>query len=586
MKKIKIFLASSIEDLKLDRLEIGNFFNELNDIYLNRGIYFSLIKCENYEKAMAQLGKQLQYDEEIRDSELVFFLFFTKVGDYTRHEFEVARQSFAKVNKPKIVTYFKTAEDSTEVGSEIKAFMKMLDAEFKHYYNTYGTIDTLKLGMLMQIKLMNLDNSVLEINDGEIMLDGKIIIDSRNIPMFDKDIGMIKLRQKLEEATDEFYKLREEVDKNPKDRVVYRKFSDVASQRAKFREELYQAEKNRLKFIEEMYKNINKGNLSQRQIEGYRLMEKGDVEGALEVLAVDEIMEEVHHNEEALLKIQEMESEIKVRLQRNVDELMQRAEVLQAGFVTSETAKEIRDVYEKIYCIVMRNELSQEVLIYYAFFLHGQRDYPKALELAEQLLKDRNYQEELRVYALLRLCGNAYKDMQRWGDAEEAYEKVIELQKSIVEKYPEGYWASLAPIYNDLGGLYEVTQRWEKAEKAHEKAIEIQRKLAEKDPERYGRNLAIFYKELGDLYKTTQRWKKAEGIYGKAVEIRKSLAEKNSKVSEMDFIYNYKGLGELYCASQRWEEAEEDYEKAVEILRNLAEKNPEAYGGGACKSLL
>lgn len=30
-KKIKIFLASSIEDLKLDRAEIGDFFGTLNN---------------------------------------------------------------------------------------------------------------------------------------------------------------------------------------------------------------------------------------------------------------------------------------------------------------------------------------------------------------------------------------------------------------------------------------------------------------------------------------------------------------------------------------------------------------------------
>ena len=93
MKKIKIFLASSIEDLKEDRLQVGDFFRQLNEIYFDSGIHFSLIKCEDYDNSIVSGGKQREYDREIAESELVFFLFFRKVGDYTRHEFEVALEA-------------------------------------------------------------------------------------------------------------------------------------------------------------------------------------------------------------------------------------------------------------------------------------------------------------------------------------------------------------------------------------------------------------------------------------------------------------------------------------------------------------
>jgi len=107
MKKVKIFLASSIEDLKEDRLHVGDFFRQLNEIYFDSGVHFSLIKCEDYDNSIAAGGKQSEYDREIEDSELVFFLFFRKVGDYTRHEFETALESFKSKAKPRIITYFK-----------------------------------------------------------------------------------------------------------------------------------------------------------------------------------------------------------------------------------------------------------------------------------------------------------------------------------------------------------------------------------------------------------------------------------------------------------------------------------------------
>ena len=126
MKKIKIFLASSITELKFDRLEIGDFIRQLNDVYVDRDVYFSLVKCEDYDNAISQEGKQAEYDKEIADSELVFFLFFKKVGDYTRHEFEVALEAYKNHQKPKIITYFKYVDSIDDATDEVKSFMDKL----------------------------------------------------------------------------------------------------------------------------------------------------------------------------------------------------------------------------------------------------------------------------------------------------------------------------------------------------------------------------------------------------------------------------------------------------------------------------
>lgn len=199
MKKIKIFLASSIVDLKDDRLEVGNFFRQLNEIYLDRDVHFSLIMCEDYDNAIVIGGKQSEYDREIRESELVFFLFFHKVGDYTKHEFDTALKSFKSKGKPRIVTYFKYVNNIEEANSEIKAFMNMLDGELKHYYNTYGHIDTLKIGILMQIKLMKLDASEIKIQDGEVCLNGKSIVKIENVPLLNGNTTLRELTHKKRE---------------------------------------------------------------------------------------------------------------------------------------------------------------------------------------------------------------------------------------------------------------------------------------------------------------------------------------------------------------------------------------------------
>ena len=62
MKEINIFLASSIDDLKYDRQEIGNFIRKLNDIYMP-DIYFRLFMCEDESDVMSKIRKQEEYNE-------------------------------------------------------------------------------------------------------------------------------------------------------------------------------------------------------------------------------------------------------------------------------------------------------------------------------------------------------------------------------------------------------------------------------------------------------------------------------------------------------------------------------------------
>ena len=206
MKVIKIFLASSIEDLALDRLHVGAFFNQLNNIYRKRDIGFELIMCEDYDNSIALGGKQKEYDREIRESELVFFLFFRKVGDYTKHEFEVAMEAFKDRKKPKIITYFKDVTSVDEAAQEVQAFMQLLDREIGHYYNTYGHVDTLKLGILMQIKLLQLDDAKIELKNGEVSLNGQTVVKAENVPLLHGN-------QTLRELTAERKRLQEELDR-------------------------------------------------------------------------------------------------------------------------------------------------------------------------------------------------------------------------------------------------------------------------------------------------------------------------------------------------------------------------------------
>ena len=573
MKKIKIFLASSIDDLKFDRIEIGNFFRKLNDIYLDNGIHFSLIMCEDYDNTIMKGGKQTAYDAEIRDSELCLFLFFTKVGEYTKHEFEVALENYQVGNKPKIVTYFKYIDDSTDVTSEVSEFMTVLDKEIGHYYNKYNSIDTLKLGILMQIKCMKLDSSNMDIEDGIIKLNGEEVADSKNIPMFNGNLDLVNLKKKYAEITEEYYTLRPKYVENPDDMDVYLKYSKVASERADIDKKTKDMEKQLLGYAERTQETIDKGNLSQRQKEGYRLIEIGDYEGALMVLDKGEIYRDIEHNKK-------LANTMKENLQTNINEIIQRIEVLSVKGITAESSKEIMEHYETVTELIREFNLNREPFFAYTRFLRDQNVYDKAKDITEELLyyyktaEDTCDEDLAMVYNNLGLL---YDNINRKKDAEKMLISALNVSKRLAEKNPDEYEPYLAMVYNNLGTLYNNINCKEVAEEMLASALEINKKLVEKNPDEYELYLAMSYNNLGFLYDDINRKKDAEEFYTSALEIRKRLAEKNPDAYKADLATTYNNLGALYNDINRKEDAEKMLISALNIHKKLAEKNPNAY---------
>ena len=72
VKYIKIFLASSIAEFEHERRELGDYIRSLNDIYVERGIYFQLTICEYLSNAVAKKRKQDEYNQSIRDSQFFY----------------------------------------------------------------------------------------------------------------------------------------------------------------------------------------------------------------------------------------------------------------------------------------------------------------------------------------------------------------------------------------------------------------------------------------------------------------------------------------------------------------------------------
>lgn len=565
MKNIKIFLVPSSDAVMGDMTEVRDFFRQLNEMYFDSGINFSILNANEMTEN--------ELNEHVADSDLSFFLFFEDVSDYMRSCFDIFFESFKNTDKPKIVTYFKYTESPNDMTEAVREFSQMLGNELKHYYNNYNSIDTLKLGILMQIKVMRLDASQITISDdGMICLNGQPVADTSKIPMFEFNDRLNELKRKYDELTKEWGRLRTLRMDDPNNEELYFEFSRVATERDDTKKALREFEDLLLKTSEELA--AKKGEMSPRQAEAYRLLEMGDVDGACEILPLDELFDDISHNE--LLADNAID-----RLETNVDELATRITALNMKGLNNDTVAEIRRIYEKIYGLCDTRNIGWSKLYDYASFLEDQNDYTKAIKVAEKLnwyySDPDNKVDEYDSGRLYNLLGILYEAQNRSEEAEKYYLAAIEIIEHLVEKNADVYEPYLATSYNNAGLFYAKQNQPDKAEKYYLAAIEIKERLAKKNAEAFEPALATSYNNAGNFYKKQGQPKKAEKYYLDAIEIRERLVEKNADAYEPDLAMSYNNAGNFYKKQGHPDKAEKYYLAAIEIYGRLVEKNAAAY---------
>ena len=573
MKNIKIFLVPSSDAVMGDMTGVRDFFRQLNEMYFDSGINFSILNANEMTED--------ELKEHVADSDLSFFLFFEDVSDDMRSCFDIFFESFKKTDKPKIVTYFKYTESPNDMTDAVREFSQMLGNELRHYYNNYNSIDTLKLGILMQIKVMRLDASQITISDdGMICLNGQPVADTSKIPMFEFNDRLNELKSRYDELTKEWGRLRTLRMDDPNNEELYFEFSRVATERDDTKKALREFEDLLLKTSEELA--AKKGEMSPRQAEACRLLEMGDRKGALEILPRDELLYDTRRN-------RRFAGNTTAPLETNVEEIATRITALKMGELSGDTVAEIMMFYEEIYDIFCdTRNIGWSKLYDYASFLEDQNDYTNAIEVAENLrwyyYAPGRKVDEYDLGRLYNLLGLLYKAQNKPDKAEKYYLTAIEIQKRLVEKNAEAYGPYLATSYNNAGLFYAKQNQPDKAEKYYLAAIEIHERLVEKNADAYEPDLAMSYNNAGVFYKEQGQPEKAEKYILAAIEIRERLAEKNADAYEPYIANSYNSAGVFYDDQNQPDKAEKYYLAAIEIRERLAKKNADAYEPELAKS--
>lgn len=203
------------------------------------------------------------------------------------------------------------------------------------------------------------------------------------------------------------------------------------------------------------------------------------------------------------------------------------------------------------------------LISFYSFLTIKQNDYWKEPKFF--------YQTTLKYspdsWRVLNNLGNNYKELNKYEEALELYEKAIVLNPAYAE------------AYGNIAFIYEKMGKNEDALAMYKKALEV------------GENVIGIYNNLGIFYYNLGKFNEAIAVYHKAIETRPdypdtynnfgNVYEKINKLNEAaasylkaielkpDYAEAYYNLANLYSSVGNNEKAVDSYQKAIEADPNL-----------------
>ena len=611
MADVRIFLASSLEELKQDRLEIGNFIRKLNDIYRRREVYFRLYMCEDENIAMTDARKQQEYNQQLIDSQLCFVLFFNHAGERTIEECKIAYESFLECGTPSVVVFFRRG-DGYAPDHSVTEVQEYLDHELGYYYKTYEHIDTLKLKLLMQVKLLDLDVPM-ELRNGGVLIDGVEALTLENIAAYAKNEEIQQMREQYEIYEQEFQTAKAHFLTHQGNEEEFLK----ASERRQQAKQAYEALEDAI-FSLLLREEAAKQPLTPRQREAYSLVEQGRFKEASAMLDLEDILSDIAREEE-------MAGQMKDKLSQRVSELLQKANIEKAIIGDLDRFDTIIRIYEEATQLEEKYGLEKKAMCEYCAYLLEQREYGLAGQLAERYKKYMVLEErQFEIADACNMLGLIYSDnAEELNKAVSEYEQARKNIEQLAADDPEKYLPDVAATYlniaevlkkkgnfneaienclraktiyeqvdelnngrclldlatvcNDLGILYSDTYQYEKAEDAYMEAWRILDDLAEKGISINPSDIAMLYLNFGQLYSTQKRWDKAGKLLSDAKTLYEILVNENPQVNLPDLARTCNALGNFYSDTNMEFDAEAEYRLAINIRVELAKKNPAVY---------
>lgn len=572
MQYVKLFLASSLVEFAQTRRDLKSFVASLNDIYVRRGIYLELCRCEDFGKALSQDRKQEEYNCAIRQSRYFYLLFGREVGPATLEEFQVALDQFQKQGAPRLyIFYFRDGGKTTPAQSALD-FMRRLDRTLNHYFCQYDHPEALELEILMELVRDPALQATLAFRDGQVLLEEEPVLSLENIPLYSKNPAVQQMMARQRALNREYETLTARCEADPEDKDAQRRRREINRQCTECVAGLHRLEADVLALYRQMMDKRENGQISVWERDALQRVDVGAYEEAKAILR------DPRHDAE-LDTACALEALAIGQIRQYISAKRTLIGVLQASGLDRDTVTEILALYEKLADLTRRYHLERKVVCDYLQFLLDQRQISRGIRVGEELCQ--SYQEQPPRHAVeerraQNLLAQLYMANRNFEKAEALFRQLLAYYRSNPgERLPRQ--ENLAGSCNNLAVLLDEYHQNDTAKALYQEALTIYRRLVEKDPEKYGRGLANVCNNLAVLLGRSWKKAQAESLYREALAIYRRLAAQKPAVYEPYLAQTCNNLANLL---EEWEQREESkalHQEALAIRQRLAEKNPDAY---------
>ena len=276
MKAKKIVLAMSEADLGEERMELSNYITSLNDLYVGRNVYLKL--CESCD------------NNDMDEAQYFFLVAYRNVEDKLIESLNRAIKNFNTNNVPQISVYFKVTEDG-ELSNEAIPFMERFEAGQVHFYNKFQNIDTVKLGILLELARNEETRLDLRLEDGKLFANEREVesISLSKIPQYFRNEALNRLREEKIKLEEEYIKLREAFRENPDDDRILKELYEVNEKKSETDKQFHQVERDILKMTSNIVEVTAGGKpLTARAKKAIEYFSRGDYESCKRMLDDEE----------------------------------------------------------------------------------------------------------------------------------------------------------------------------------------------------------------------------------------------------------------------------------------------------------
>ena len=514
-------MASSNE-LKDERIKFGDFIRSLDGTFEKYGYRIRLIKWEDLPEGYDGRPKQDEYNDEVGKCDIFVSLFYTKAGEFTIEEYEVAKSAQKQNGKPTICVYCRELTDGQAEDKSLTEFKTRLKNEIRHYWAKYQNSDSLQLKFVMELlKTNDLHIGDLKTENGTVMLRESQIANMDKLRFAADNEDYRRMVNRLSELAPLIEKPRSRVEKYPDDEDFVSDLQKLLNERNKLEDDFDQYQQILLDTAKRI-SLLHGERITDRMRRAMEAFDVGKVREANVIL--EEAEKDADRNLSDYKKSREITEQNRQNVISSIEELL-----LKTSTIMSDAT------------IAIDDRISQTTEL-----------YAKADSMAKDIDYDKGkYGQLLYAYETF---------LSKYGKYNESVAICLRLIPMADELYGAES-AEAATVYHGLGFLYLVLSDYDKAMDYLLKALKIRQKVYSEEH----RDTAASYNNIGKVYGKLGNYDKALVFFNKSLKIREKIfGEEHS-----DTASSYNNIGSVYYCLGDYYKALEYYAKALKIREKI-----------------